>query len=119
MKIDHTLDGLMGIDILRSKTEECCRRPYKLVFVDLHMPRMNGDAMMKELDQLMMNEPRMGVYRDSFFILQTGDSQRNDQHWRSLGFHYVLAKPIDLEELKKIIRIASFDQQVSINNRAL
>ncbi len=74
MRIDHTLDGLMGIEILRSKTEECCRSYYKLVFVDLNMPRMNGDVMMSEMIRLMEHDPAMSVYKTSVFVLSTGDS---------------------------------------------
>ena len=48
-KVDCAFDGLDGLKKLKLKLGLCCRTPYKLIFVDLNMPRMNGIEMTKEV----------------------------------------------------------------------
>ena len=46
---DTANNGLEGLEKIQSKLLKCCRKPYKIVFVDLNMPVMGGYEMMKEI----------------------------------------------------------------------
>jgi CheY-like chemotaxis protein len=41
------LNGVDGIDKLKEKLNKCCMTPYKIIFVDMNMPIMDGPEMMR------------------------------------------------------------------------
>ncbi len=44
---DEAVNGAVAISKMTSKLGKCCKTPYKLIFVDLNMPVMDGYKMME------------------------------------------------------------------------
>ena len=69
----------------------------KLALIDIGLPRMDGISLVKEL---RLNED----LKDSIFIALTGYGQRHEREAiLAAGFHHHLVKPLDLDDLFKII----------------
>jgi PAS domain S-box-containing protein len=69
-----------------------------VVFIDLAMPRMDGFAALS----VLKTAPEL---RGTTFVAMTGYGQEHDRrHTREAGFHDHLVKPIDLEELDRLMR---------------
>ena len=49
----QAFDGVNGVEKLETKLINCCKRPYKLVIVDLNMPRFNGRDMMIQIREYL------------------------------------------------------------------
>jgi CheY-like chemotaxis protein len=87
--------------MMEQKLLKCCRTPYKLIFVDLNMPVMDGYTMMGA----MMNgrickstnseSDLQNAYSKSVFVLNTAGIDNNiGINYKSRGFQYFLEKPL-------------------------
>ena len=61
---DVAYNGQEGLDKMSQKINTCCKKPYKIIFVDLNMPIMNGIQMMKQVRQWIQQGP-MKAYEHS------------------------------------------------------
>jgi CheY-like chemotaxis protein len=43
------MNGIQGLEKMNQKLQQCCRQPYKVIFVDLNMPLMCGQEVSKTL----------------------------------------------------------------------
>jgi len=92
-------DGPSAIEIARSFCPD-------VVLLDIGLPGMNG----YELCELMHKEPSL---KDTIFIAQTGWGQ--EEHIRrskEAGFNYHLVKPVNMNDLKKILQSSSLIKEV-------
>ena len=48
--------------MIQDKLQKCCKLPYKLVIVDLNMPKLDGIGMMEQLQQY-------DLMKDTVFIM--------------------------------------------------
>jgi CheY-like chemotaxis protein len=55
---------------MKKKLEECCKCPYKLIFIDLNMPIMDGKRMMMRIKEDILTD-QMKMYGKSLFVLTT------------------------------------------------
>ena len=82
---DHAFDGVEGIQIMQEKLNKCCRKPYKLVLIDMNMPRMNGIQMMEKLQE-MQARGEMTAYKQGVrWVLSTADGEQSADPYK--GFH--------------------------------
>ena len=94
MEIVEADDGTSALSRLQEASEE--GRPFDAVFMDNIMNRMNGP----EATQAM----RATGY-DGLIIGVTGNVMAKDvNHYLSCGADYILFKPVNLEELTRILR---------------
>jgi len=49
LKADEATNGQIGLKCIDKKASSCCRKAYKLVFVDFNMPVMGGIDFMKNI----------------------------------------------------------------------
>ncbi|TNV85571.1 hypothetical protein FGO68_gene10683 [Halteria grandinella] len=74
-------------------------RPYQFVFLDYHMPIMDGVQAAKRIRQL---QTAGEIPNTTQLVLVTGDSIANDSYLRRL-FDKILCKPVNSEDIKKIL----------------
>lgn len=70
---------------MKQKLKTCCGRPYKLLIVDLNMPRMGGIELINEIKRGSMKQ-ELSAYKDSFFVLSTAQGDRNTDKYINEGF---------------------------------
>jgi CheY-like chemotaxis protein len=95
----------------REALTRCCpagdpgdpRTQIDLVITDLIMPEMGGEEMLNELQKISPNLPVLAV---TGYALQDEDIDK----LREIGFVDVLSKPIDMEQLARVVqRMAALD----------
>ena len=75
---------------------ELRRRPYEIVFLDIHLPDANGIELLREID---------AISRDVKVILMSGDAgETNRELAFAGGVLQFLEKPLDLPEIHSILR---------------
>lgn len=55
-KVDQALDGVLALEQLQRKLSTCCGQPYKLVFIDMLMPRMSGLQLIEKVRNLISKQ---------------------------------------------------------------
>ena len=89
-QVQVVLSSLAAIEVLESFIPD-------IVLLDINMPYIDG----YELCEMLRDDPRS---RNSLFIAETGwNSDSHKKLSKKAGFHYHLAKPIDIEILLSII----------------
>ena len=92
--VDKALDGLKGLQMIRKKRGSCCKKPYKLVIIDLNMPNLDGIGMIQQLrEEVQIN--------DTIFIMASCQPE-NTVEFKSHGFKYYLQKPFKVDALLEI-----------------
>ncbi|MBF0202065.1 MAG: response regulator [Desulfamplus sp.] len=92
MRVSDAPDGSYALEAIHRALEE--NDPYRVVIIDMHMPKMDGEA----LGRAIISDDRLTEIR---MVLLTslgvrGDSRRFEQ----IGFHAYLTKPVLSQELK-------------------
>lgn len=99
VKLAH--DGATALESARSFKPD-------VVLLDIGLPGMNG----YEVCTAMRQEP---VLQHTVFIAQTGWGQNEHrQRSKEAGFHYHLVKPVDMDELQKLIESLQPEKQGSV-----
>lgn len=89
---DLAQDGSEAVDIVKKRGHP---RWYDIIFLDYEMPFMNGPNAAKEIRKLGCESKLIGV---------TGNILPGDiQHFLSCGAMAVLAKPVKMDELEKLL----------------
>lgn len=90
---DTVESGEAAIEILKQNATA-----YRAVFMDIELPGMNG----VEATQIIRNELRL---TDLPIVALTGNFSADDrEHYREAGMAYHLAKPINPDHLRQVIR---------------
>ncbi|CAD8052966.1 unnamed protein product [Paramecium sonneborni] len=98
VKSDSAYDGQMAIDMVKSRYKNCSCT-YKLIFMDIDMPGIDGYQTTKEIQQfLSQNDLSSTVIMCSAF-----DSKENIDFAYKSGMKDILPKPIETCRLKKIL----------------
>ncbi|CAD8151611.1 unnamed protein product [Paramecium octaurelia] len=98
IKCDSAYDGVMAIEMVRRKYDSC-QCGYKLIFMDIDMPGIDGYQCSKEISQFLQQKNIV-----SFIIMCSAfDSKENIDIAYKSGMNDVLPKPIDTQQLKKIL----------------
>jgi len=80
---------------------ELRRQPCDFVFLDIHLPDLNGLELLQEIDK---------ISPDSVIVIMSGDaSETNRQRAYNGGALQFLEKPFDLSEIHGILKSASAD----------
>jgi CheY-like chemotaxis protein len=78
---------------------ELRKQPYDIVFLDIHLPDLNGLELLQEIDR---------ISPDATIIIMSGDaSETNRQRAFTGGALQFLEKPFDLSEVHGILRSAT------------
>lgn len=83
-------DGVEAIEALTEHT-------YDLVLLDLMMPRMTGEDVIRWLRE----HPERR--RDTRVIVVTGSAEKRRAELEALGAHAVVSKPLGLEQLRELL----------------
>lgn len=83
-------DGVEAIEALVEHT-------YDLVILDLMMPRMTGEDVIRWLQQ----HPERGP--DTRVIIVTGSAEQHRARLEALGAHAVVSKPLGLQQLRELL----------------
>eukprot|EP00347_Sterkiella_histriomuscorum_P009997 403339079 len=86
-QIDSAINGLEGINKMIEKAAlSCCKVPYKLILIDLNMPKMGGLQMIKNIRENIFNKGSLQCYKDSMFVLCTAENEECSAPYKDLGF---------------------------------
>lgn len=85
---DRAGDGVEAIEALAEHT-------YDVVLLDLMMPRLTGEDVIRWLQQ----HPERG--KDMRVIVATGSAGEHRARLEALGAHAVVSKPLSLEQLRE------------------
>ncbi|CAD8087376.1 unnamed protein product [Paramecium sonneborni] len=98
IKCDSAYDGSMAIEMVKNKYDNC-QCGYKLIFMDIDMPGIDGYQCSKEISQFLQQKNIT-----SFIIMCSAfDSKDNIDIAYKSGMNDILPKPIDTLQLKKIL----------------
>lgn len=89
-EIDSAVDGVEGIELFE-------KNKYDIIFLDVHMPRMQGPAVLKMIKQI---KPDQTVI---IFSSSSDPNFRFESEAKNLGAYTCIYKPFELEEILKII----------------
>lgn len=96
-------DGQAAWDFISGKSTPCIdtRKPY-LLFLDIHMPNMDGIEVLRSVkaDLRFKDMP--------VIMLTTTDDPNEMRRCHELGCDGFLVKPVDIEELAKIFKLHRF-----------
>jgi two-component system, sensor histidine kinase len=102
MVLKALLDGF-GVEITFAvngceAVEAAALRPFDVVFMDAHMPRMDG------VEAVRLIRTGAGFCSGAPIFMLTADSLREDvRRYREAGADGVLSKPIDLSQLAAVL----------------
>ncbi|CAD8139443.1 unnamed protein product [Paramecium pentaurelia] len=98
IKSDSAYDGQMAIDMVKSRYQKC-QCTYKLIFMDIDMPGIDGYQTTKLIQQFLeQNNMNTVIIMCSAF-----DSKENIDIAYKSGMKDILPKPIQTNRLKKIL----------------
>ena len=89
LEVDSAYDGLEGVCKSRENS-------YDLIFMDMQMPKMNGQMAFKEIREFDSETPIVALTANAF------DSDRDE--CLSLGFNAFVSKPINKKSLLKVLQ---------------
>jgi two-component system sensor histidine kinase/response regulator len=101
MEADTAASGLEALELVRSRPES---EPFRVVVTDLHMPGMDGFALVEKLREL-----RHGAGQPVILMLTSGERAGDLAHARQLGIALYLTKPVREGELRAAIATAISD----------
>ena len=87
---DRACDGVEAIEALVEHT-------YDVVLLDLMMPRMTGEDVIRWLQQHPKRSP------DTRVIVVTGSADEHRVKLEALGAHAVVPKPLGLQQLRELL----------------
>ena len=82
LKIDDALTGIECINLLKEND-------YKIIFMDIKMPIMNGDIATKEIRK----------YNNKVIICAVTGQIENQQYYTKIGMNECLRKPVNFNDL--------------------
>ncbi len=92
--IDEAKDGQMAFDMMERSHAD--GDPYKVLLLDLRMPKMDGYDVIQAMSSRGWHLPRIVIVTASIM-------DEDKEGCTSLGAEYYLCKPIDLNELKNVM----------------
>ena len=98
---DVTVDGMEAIDAFMMALEE--KNPYDLICLDVMMPIMDGYQALKNIREIE-KEHNIPEDKSAKIIMTTAlNEEKNVKKAFELGCTVYCGKPIDVEQLKKIL----------------
>lgn len=95
MNTDYAISGELGLEMIENRRKKNCCREYKLVFLDLEMPGMNGYQTYAEIHRLNV---------ESRVVACSGHSSEKEKEKTALmGIADYLEKPLKKEEVQAIV----------------
>jgi len=101
METETAASGVEALELVRSRTES---EPFRVVVTDLHMPGMDGFALVEKL-----REMRQGADQPVILMLTSGERAGDLARARQLGIALYLTKPVREGELRAAIATAISD----------
>ncbi|CAD8104017.1 unnamed protein product [Paramecium primaurelia] len=99
VRVDNAYDGFMAIEMVKQKVSKC-KCGYKLIFMDIDMPEMDGCQATKEILQVFSQHQIQCVV----IMCSAYDSKENIDYAMKCGMKEILPKPVDTNLLKKILQ---------------
>ncbi|CAK75313.1 unnamed protein product (macronuclear) [Paramecium tetraurelia] len=98
IKCDSAYDGSMAIDMIKTRYQTC-NCTYKLIFMDIDMPGIDGYQATKEIQQFLEQQNTSTV----IIMCSAFDSKENIDTAYKCGMKDILPKPIENSRLKTIL----------------
>ncbi|CAD8204345.1 unnamed protein product [Paramecium octaurelia] len=96
LEADQAFDGLKAIQKVKAKFSEHCST-YKLIFMDIEMPGINGFQTSKQINELTK-------YQSMIVICSAYDTQENFIEGQKVGISTFLPKPVKQDELEVVLK---------------
>ncbi|CAK81099.1 unnamed protein product (macronuclear) [Paramecium tetraurelia] len=93
---DQAFDGFQAIEKVKSRLQHPCQA-YKLIFMDIEMPGINGFQTSKQILDITGNQ--------SYIVICSAyDTQENFTEGQKVGVNSFLPKPVNQKELEVILK---------------
>ena len=105
-------NGMIGVEMVRSRLQKG-EKPFDLIFMDIHMPVMDGLEASAEILELNTGIP---------IVAMTANIMSNDlELYRTVGMHDYVGKPFTSQELWRCLSryFKPISQQTLANNRRI
>ncbi|CAD8122140.1 unnamed protein product [Paramecium sonneborni] len=96
IEADQAFDGFQAIDKVKAKLEKHCFT-YKLIFMDIEMPGINGFQTSKQINELTQSQ-------STIVICSAYDTQENFIEGQKVGISTFLPKPVKQDELEEVLK---------------
>ena len=106
--IDYACDGEQAV--VKATEAETQERPFDIIFMDLHMPRLNGQEATQKLRALGNSA--------TIVAMTAAIGKGLYEELMSIGFNQLISKPIDKQELWKILEHTFSHQNDTLESSA-
>ncbi|CAD8111241.1 unnamed protein product [Paramecium primaurelia] len=95
IEVDQAFDGFQAIEKVKQKMLKHCQN-YKLIFMDIEMPGMDGFQASQQILELTSNQ--------AFIVICSAyDTQENIQQGKNIGINTFLQKPVKQDQLNVLL----------------
>jgi len=99
---EEAINGLKAIELIKNRSNNPCCKSYKIIFMDINMPVMDGTEATKKLKEMMSNKEICKTP----IVAVTAAHCRNEeelQKYFEIGFDFFMEKPVTLNKLKEVL----------------
>ncbi|CAD8124497.1 unnamed protein product [Paramecium sonneborni] len=96
IEADQAFDGIQAIEKVKTKLDGHCST-YKLIFMDIEMPGINGFQTSKQINELTQRQ-------STIVICSAYDTQENFVEGQKVGISTFLPKPVKQDELEEVLK---------------
>eukprot|EP00347_Sterkiella_histriomuscorum_P007736 403347751 len=108
LQVIKAYNGLEAVNLYKERLQKtCCNNKFKLIFMDLNMPIMDGYQATQNIIQLFNEKYQKGSYNNgdqlNIVAITAFVNEENINHCYAVGMKEVLHKPVDQDSLKEVI----------------
>ena len=102
-EVSHSWNGVEALDKFKRYFYET-KKVFDLVFMDIHMPEMDGLEATKEIHKFISNTPSLVNHKPAIVALTANAFGEDRQRCLEAGLDDYLAKPFEKDELEAILK---------------
>ncbi|CAD8070790.1 unnamed protein product [Paramecium sonneborni] len=101
IKMESAYNGEQAIQMIKKRLEQNCCKTYKLIFMDIEMPIINGYQASKEITKIL--EQHNLTDQTVIVMCSAYNGYENSNQAKTCGIKEVLPKPIEQKQLKQLL----------------
>ncbi|CAD8188799.1 unnamed protein product [Paramecium pentaurelia] len=101
IKMESAYNGEQAIQMIKRRLDQNCCKTYKLIFMDIEMPIINGYQASKEITAILT---KFNLTDQTVIVMCSAyDGYENSNQAKACGIKEVLPKPIEQKQLKQLL----------------
>ncbi|CAD8170343.1 unnamed protein product [Paramecium octaurelia] len=101
IKMESAYNGEQAVQMIKKRLDQTCCKTYKLIFMDIEMPIINGYQASKEITGIL---DKFNLTDQSVIVMCSAyNGYENSNQAKACGIKEVLPKPIEQKQLKQLL----------------